>query len=752
MDSKRNAVKVHIAANGVEVTTPPYLDGRIDPADLLVDVQFPDASKLAQPANYKELKVNNQSVRLYKELGHGGFGKVYLAQIMGTGEWVALKQIFFMKMNAATYLAEIESLRAGGTLIDFDPQSQLTIMSLLPGMELSKFEVNVDPEDRIQNISLLQRFSIAKEMLKRVAGLHKDVAFIKNPELRDQAKGMLHRDIKPENMLYEPATNTISICDLGMAAEITSQRADLLEKAQNRDKENKTKGQVKDGLMGTPYFISPELFSRVRAVLNKGKRKYNEATEVYALGVSIAEVVGLKRVKDNQYHDQYGSIPKELVKLIHDMIHKNPAKRPSVIVAAQRMNKIHFEYAKTAGLKVCVISIRELLNMKDGERNRLFEHLKHDMNAVTLTGLNSENVTLQEYYQARYALMQAGVFNVSPFMLRGETHEANIRVVKDYYDGAFATVHTAVAHYDKGAFLYKTPPAAVITEKAESKTLMMPAANGLIAKLFDVLISDEDPAVKRAQVDRVADALKFLLKKANIEEGADSYQIILYHLIPKNMSEERLAALSQALEKLHNKTYKNDGLLTNFQAFIESGMTNAQEFSAEEIRHINSFMQIYNDPQNLQSFKPELPKRNATVISNILVDSMRHMKECAEDLLRGRKKDLAVINKLPDFSDAASFVKFVKALEAAYIASLKSSKTMFGPKVTEEMINKSAPGKYILPRTLGLMLKTAYEKMREMQIDDTFEHKAKNVLNMNYQGKYERLKAIEPTVTKRLSL
>lgn len=747
MDSKRNAVKVHIAANGVEVTTPPYLDGRINPDDVFIDPDFPDKSKLAKPDFFEKMTLNNQAIPLYKQLGSGGFGTVYLAQITSTGEWVAVKRPHpGGKVDAATYLAELEGLRAGGTLIDYDPASQVTVMRLLPGMELTKFEAG----SSVENISMLQRYAIGKEMMKRVAGLHKDVEFIKNPALRDQARGMLQRDIKPENMLYDVATNTISLCDLGMAVEIPHRRMKL----QKPSKDNKTQGQVRDVLMGTEYFIAPELWSRIRSVLNFGKVKYNEAAEVYALGVSVGLMFGL--TPDNGFkldHDNpCGDVPKEMVNLIQDMTHKNPAKRPGVIVAAQRMNKIFSAQAKNAGLKICVISINEFLSMSEGQKKTLITLLKHDMNAVTLTGLNNETVTLKEYYRVRYELMRSGVANVSPFMLKGDTHEDNIRVVKDHYDGAFATVHTKVVHYDKGALLYKTPPAAVVTEKAESKTLIMPTANGLIAKLFDVLISDEDPAVKRAQVDRVADALKFLLKKANIEEGADSYQIILYHLIPKNMSEERLAALSQALEKLHNKTYKNDGLLTNFQAFIESGMANAQEFSAEEIRHINSFMQIYNDPQNIQSFKPELPKRNSTTISNILVDSMRHMKECAEDLLRGRKKDLAVINKIPDFKDTASFVKFVKALEVAYIASLKNSKTMFGPKVTEEMINKAAPGKYILPRTLGLMLKTAYEKMREMQIDDNFDHKAKNVLSMQYLGEYERLKAIEPTVTQRLSL
>jgi len=301
-----------------------------------------------------------------------------------------------------------------------------------------------------------------------------------------------------------------------------------------------------------------------------------------------------------------GNVPKELVQLIKEMTHKDPARRPGVIVAAQRMNKILFAQAEKEGLKVCTLSIRAFLSADVQKRQKFIRDvIANKINAVALTALSADGVTLKDYYQVRYELMKAGIINVSPFMARGATQEANIRVVKDHYDGMYATVHTTVLQYQNGKLFDKTPSAEMLAIETPSYT-----------------------AVKKV-----------------VEE--------------------------------HKK-----------ELFTE----------------------------------------------------MNHVMKNAKYIVGAKKKDLEVILKLPPLKNAEDFVPFVRALETAYLNSLKSAKTLFGPKVTEAMMNKAPNDKYVLQRTLGRMLKTVYEQMDEAMglAHQDVKRRVPGVMNLESFGKVEK--------------
>ncbi|XP_014326212.1 serine/threonine-protein kinase Nek4 isoform X1 [Xiphophorus maculatus] len=128
-------------------------------------------------------------------------------------------------------------------------------------------------------------------------------------------RNILHRDLKTQN-IFLTKTNIIKVGDLGIARVLENQN------------------DMASTLIGTPYYMSPELFSN---------KPYNHKSDVWALGCCVYEMSTLKHAfnaKDmnslvyrivegklppmpSQYHPHLG----ELIKI---MLCKKPEDRPDV--------------------------------------------------------------------------------------------------------------------------------------------------------------------------------------------------------------------------------------------------------------------------------------------------------------------------------------------------------------------------------------------------------------------------------------
>ncbi|KAJ8047037.1 Serine/threonine-protein kinase Nek4 [Holothuria leucospilota] len=128
-------------------------------------------------------------------------------------------------------------------------------------------------------------------------------------------RNILHRDLKTQN-IFLTKSKIIKVGDLGIAR--------VLEGSND----------MATTLIGTPYYMSPELFSN---------RPYNYKSDVWALGCCVYEMATLKHAfnaKDMNslvYKILRGKMPampqtysKELSELIKAMLHQSPDKRPSV--------------------------------------------------------------------------------------------------------------------------------------------------------------------------------------------------------------------------------------------------------------------------------------------------------------------------------------------------------------------------------------------------------------------------------------
>ncbi|NXH20171.1 NEK4 kinase, partial [Bucco capensis] len=128
-------------------------------------------------------------------------------------------------------------------------------------------------------------------------------------------KHILHRDLKTQNV-FLTRTNIIKVGDLGIARVLENQY------------------DMANTLIGTPYYMSPELFSN---------KPYNYKSDVWALGCCVYEMATLKHAfnaKDMNslvYRIIEGKLPPmpkdyspQLVEIIQSMLSKKPEERPSV--------------------------------------------------------------------------------------------------------------------------------------------------------------------------------------------------------------------------------------------------------------------------------------------------------------------------------------------------------------------------------------------------------------------------------------
>ncbi|XP_053577005.1 serine/threonine-protein kinase Nek4 isoform X2 [Bombina bombina] len=126
---------------------------------------------------------------------------------------------------------------------------------------------------------------------------------------------IMHRDLKTQN-IFLTRSNIIKVGDLGIARILESQY------------------DMASTLIGTPYYMSPELFSN---------KPYNYKSDVWALGCCVYEMATLKHAfnaKDMNslvYRIIEGKLPpmpkeysSELGELIGTMLSRQPEKRPSV--------------------------------------------------------------------------------------------------------------------------------------------------------------------------------------------------------------------------------------------------------------------------------------------------------------------------------------------------------------------------------------------------------------------------------------
>jgi serine/threonine-protein kinase len=245
---------------------------------------------------------------IFKELGHGGMGRVFLAQEELTGQQAALKVL-------APELA-----MDPGFLQRF--QREIDSLSRLDHPNIVRFiEAGVENGRHYYAMEYVDGESLEAAMLTRGRLPWREVLEIAiqlAPALRHvHDHGIIHRDIKPPNIL-RTATGAVKLTDFGIAKLFASRHL-----------------TATGGIIGTAEYISPE--QAAGKVVGKRSDLYCLGAVLYALLTGRPPFQGKSHVELLHKH-RYAQfdrpirvapeIPDEFDELICQLLEKDPDKRP----------------------------------------------------------------------------------------------------------------------------------------------------------------------------------------------------------------------------------------------------------------------------------------------------------------------------------------------------------------------------------------------------------------------------------------
>lgn len=266
------------------------------------------------------------SYRLVKEIGRGGMGTVYEAEHVLLPRRVAIKVMHAelrrqpgMATRVVQEAAILEDIKHPGIVRVYDcallPDHRPWIaMELVEGETLANRLVQRGPASALEVAKLLA------DVADVLASVH--------------ARGVVHRDLKPDNLILTPNDREfpLRVIDWGVARLGPIGRLTL------------------DGLTpGTPIYMSPEQATG---------RNIAAPCDVYSLGViayealaghppfdgrTLAEVVSMHLMSEVAPLRERCGAPRELCDLVHRMLSKEPAMRPSAIEIRQRARVVGFE-------------------------------------------------------------------------------------------------------------------------------------------------------------------------------------------------------------------------------------------------------------------------------------------------------------------------------------------------------------------------------------------------------------------------
>jgi serine/threonine-protein kinase len=243
-----------------------------------------------------------------KELGQGGFGKVYLAFDPDVGQPVAIKKLraegdpdllrrFQLEIRTTAGLRHknIVTIHASG---EDDGQPYL-VMEFLEGHTLKQVIQERWP------LSLLDKVRIMTQVAEGLAYAH--------------SKGVVHRDVKPENIMLLPDDN-VKIMDFGIAL------------GPNRNSAVTQTG----GIIGTPSYFAPEQLEGYKA---------NEQSDIFSFGDVFYELltgihpfekykndwktlqIAIVSYEPRSVGELLSGCPEALETLVHRTLAKEPAFR-----------------------------------------------------------------------------------------------------------------------------------------------------------------------------------------------------------------------------------------------------------------------------------------------------------------------------------------------------------------------------------------------------------------------------------------
>ena len=324
---------------------------------------FVDKSKSPIMENYDVIK----------QLGKGGYAKVYRVKNKKTGELRACKQLSKLNIeNLEKFQREIEILKNTDhpniiKLYEIYESSNnfYLVMEECKGGEL--FDKIVEHIDNDEMYSEKEAAEIILQVMSAVEYCHNN--------------GICHRDLKPENLLYlkkgDEKDNPLKVIDFGLSRDLNIKK-------------------ILSSKVGTAYYVSPEILAG----------KYNEKCDIWSSGVILYVLLSgdppfngpsdgaiyskIKKMKFNFPPSKWSKISEEAKDLLSHMLapEKERYNASQVlahpwfkIVKERQLEKLNFnseflkEYSKSNQLKKIVL-LYIASRLSESEINNLKEVFK----------------------------------------------------------------------------------------------------------------------------------------------------------------------------------------------------------------------------------------------------------------------------------------------------------------------------------------------------------------------------------------
>lgn len=410
-----------------------YLHPKIELEDLQENPNDITKARLKDDVVKEKIEHNGSVYSMYSKgvLGKGGFGEVCLAQNDQTGEWIALKKI--LKSSSAAINEEVNKLNQNNQYVFHTKKGSVNYI----GMQLQKGEeLRVIMSDTRDNkrapLSVMQLLYICKNIMRTAADLHNAKDAIVDPNKAAMVPKMIHRDIKPANMMMDSSLN-VKFIDFGMAADI---------------KEKNTGIEI-DKIKGTQVFMAPEILD--------GVGRYNEKSEVYALGVSLLTIVSGYQYIDTDTQEAfrpfYGSGGKlrELYQLIREMMSSKPEERPTVTEAYSALNAINNKFVSRnpdalKDLLVFSVNLERIKSLfTNGNLDKFAEKLKSTgANSIAITAESFASINQKELIQLQRAFQKVGIQHIAPEVYVAKNDKARKELVTGYYAAKFGSAEVVI--------------------------------------------------------------------------------------------------------------------------------------------------------------------------------------------------------------------------------------------------------------------------------------------------------------------
>ena len=301
-------------------------------------------------------------------IGVGSFGEVFKVMDKVTKEVRAMKiiqkKVLSSEEQEKKFVNEIEILKQVSSphivrIFEYfeDISSFYIIIEFIEGKNLFEYIESVEdlPDDFFDQVMI--------SLLKAVSYLH--------------SLNIVHRDIKPENLMIieENCNLQLKLIDFGTSLKFKSEK--LI------------------GLVGTPYFIAPEVITGT----------YDFSCDVWSIGVIAFVLVAgylpfdgettediIAAVKDGDLdfeHEEWSEVDSEKREFVQALLQKDPLKRLTVAEALQHK-------ALTTSKKVSFSDKFKQNIIKSSAKNLLFDWIKQYI--IHFHSLSSKNEELAQIF------------------------------------------------------------------------------------------------------------------------------------------------------------------------------------------------------------------------------------------------------------------------------------------------------------------------------------------------------------------